>query len=75
MTPMQMQENGSAIVTKDEMATITEALDELANQYEYESENASTADYAIFTARKAEALASLSQTLKDRRGNESEWTR
>jgi hypothetical protein len=75
MTPVQMTEPASAILTRGEMDTLIDALDELANVYAYQAEHADTAKAYSVAAPKAEGLSNLAQKLRDRRGNEGEWTR
>ena len=64
MTPAQMTEPGSIILTKDESDSVIDAIDELANDLAYlgrEDER---------TAARADALSQLSDRLRERAGIE-----
>lgn len=72
-SPHLLTEPGSAILTAAEMRAVIDALDELADMLAHGAMATEPANESMFV--RATTTATLSQALKDRMGNESEWTR
>lgn len=70
MTPAQMTEPGSVILTADEVLTVLDAVDEVANEYAYRAESrlAKYRGDRGFYEKQAAAMSTFADTLRERAG-------